>query len=128
MVLILKLIDGSEVIGDVTKIADGYSIKDPLSINYRQRMDTIMPQAGLTRFCPFSKQQTIRFYNDHVLAALEPVPAMAKYYMVALKTVIESMDDAVDTELHIASGDELSNENQAKMAYLERLATKRPLN
>jgi hypothetical protein len=128
MILILKLTDGSEIIGDVTKTGDGVLINEPLAINYRQRMDSIMPQAGLIRYCPFSKQSSIRIYNDHIITSMEPIPAMARFYQVALKTVIESMDEAVDTELHIAAGEELSNEDKAKMAYLERLATKRPLN
>jgi len=129
MVSILKLTSGAEIVGELLASSDeGYSVKNPLLIYYRHRLDSAMPSAGLTRYSPFSKQEKVNFRHEHVINILDPIPEMKAYYFVALKGIVDAMDKNVESELSSIRDEESSNENDAKLAMLERMATKARLN
>jgi len=128
MVSILKLSSGAEIVGELLSSSDeGYSVKNPLLIYYRHRLDSAMPSAGLTRYSPFSKQEKVNFRHEHVVNILDPIPAMKAYYFVALKGIVDTMDKNVSYELNSISEEE-ANDNDAKLAMLERMALKAKLN
>lgn len=133
MITILKLTSGAEVIGNLQSAnSEGFSLKDPLLIYYRHRLDSPMPSAGLTRYSPFSQQEHVMFKHEHVMNTLEPVPSMLGYYEVALKTMIRAMDKNVDAELSSVTSEfnneQLPDDSEAKLALLERIASKARLN
>lgn len=132
MVSIIKLIDGTEVVGKIVQEDQSVMmVKDPLQINYRQRPDTL-PAVYLHRYIPFSSSHTFEFKKDHILSNVKPLVNLEKYYSAVLKTMHESVDSAINEELASAAleaGDEeLTEEEMIKLALMERKAFKMPLN
>lgn len=131
MISIVKLVNGSELIGDLTKDEkDALSLSDALTINYRYKNDYSPPIISLTRFSSFSASKEVQLKPNHVISILEPTDSMIKYYHVSLKNIVEHIDPAIDQELATAAGDDkdLSPESQAKLALIERHVTKATLN
>lgn len=132
MIQIVKLVNGSEIVGDITKEdSNAITLSNPLSINYRYKNDLSPPIVSLTRFSPFTGDKEVIFKNEHVIARITPISSMISYYHTSLKNIIEHVDPSIDQELTAASTDpdeDLSPESQAKLALIERHVTKATLN
>lgn len=132
MVSIIRLVDGTEVVGSIVQEDQNtMMIKDPLQINYRQRPDSL-PAIYLHRYIPFSGTDTFEFKKTHILNQVKPLINLEKYYSAVLKTMQESIDEAVNQELAsaaIEAGDEeLTEEEMIKIALMERKTLKIALN
>lgn len=131
MISIVKLLNGTEIVGEVVKEENEFiTMSDPLTINYRYKNDFSPPIISLTRFSSFSSSKETTIKREHILAVFVPSENMVKYYNVSLKNIIENIDPAIDQELALAAGDDkdLSPESQAKLALIERHVTKATLN
>ncbi len=122
MISIVKLTNGIELIGDIVQYEKEFIvIKDPLQINYRQRMDMSPPTVSLHRYVPFSSHTVFNFLSMHVLNLSVPLPGLVKYYNATLKTLIESIDSSINEELEMAASFYFgeSEDDQIKRAMVE---------
>jgi hypothetical protein len=130
MVSIIKLTNGTEVIGSVLEENKQMLVIDnPLQINYITRSPADPPIISLHRYIPFSNKTIISFKQEHVLGKVEPLHNMVSYYNTSLKNIQLHIDPAIDNELASASDvKELSDESLARLAVVEKHVTKATLN
>jgi len=130
MVSILKLVNGTEVIGNILEEnKQALVIDNPLQINYVAKSPASPPVISLQRYIPFSNKTIITFKTEHIINKVEPLSNMISYYNSSLKGIQEHIDSAIDQELANASGEEeLTPESQAKLAMIEKHITKATLN
>lgn len=130
-VSIVKLVNGTEIVGDVLANDEQVVIvNDPLQINYRQKANSTLPSISLHRFNPFSNSTCMCFNNRDVLSVDSPLPGMVKYYDVSMKVIREEVDKMISDELFdaAASYSEMSEETKVKMAMMEKQVYKPTLN
>lgn len=107
MISIIRLRDGTEVVGDVADTrGDVVVVTDPLQINYKITMNNPAPSMGLSRFMPFSVDSKFKIYREHVTAVCEARDSMKQYYKFALTNYIGDLDKRIDAELVSSSVDE----------------------
>lgn len=130
MIALIKLTNGTELIADVIK-QDEQSVilRDPLQINYRQRMDMSPPAVFLHRFIPFAHNTDHTLRDDHVLSYSIPLPGLVSYYCATLNAIRNSVDKFVDDELTIAANSySEAEEDEIKRAMIEKDSLKPTLN
>ena len=124
MLTILKLNNGNEVIGTVEG-CDEYCVilRDPMHINYRLTAVQPTPMVSVTRYMPFSEDNTIfKFDRSVILHEAKPRKSMEEYYEYALNTHYENIDGIIDTELLNAVKGRKSNDiDQAYRELLEHV-------
>lgn len=123
MISIIRLRDGTEVIGDVADTrGDVVIVTDPLQINYKISMNNPAPSMGLSRFMPFSRESKFKIYREHVTVVSEARDSMKKYYSFALTNYINDLDEKIDMELVSSSvDDETLTESDLYKEILERV-------
>lgn len=132
MIALIKLTNGTEIIGDVIKQDSEFiTVKDPLQINYRQRLDMAPPTVSLHRFNPFASNTEHMFRDEHILNYSVPLPGLVKYYTATLGTIKDNVDSHVNNELVEAANSYLmedSEEDEVKKAMYEMAQLKPLLN
>lgn len=134
MLALLKLQNGTEVIGTVKVNRDNVTIEEPLQLNYRLVATQPMPTVSVSRYMPFSEEVVFTFDKQDVMHITKPKQAMVQYYTSALKNYKMYIDQNIEEELlHAAhSHDENTAEegdvSDAYKALLERIDLKGPLN
>lgn len=130
MVSIFKLIDGTEIIGHVSKEYDSeVMIDNPMQINYKIRSDSLVPVVSMLRYMPFALDPKTVIKKDHILSKADPMNGLVKYYESSIKSLQDSeTDKAIDEEFHNAANGELTEEMQIKLAMMEKAALKTTLN
>lgn len=123
MISIIRLRDGTEMIGDVANTrGDVLVVNDPLQINYKISMVNPAPSMGLSRFMPFSKDNEFKIYREHVTTVSEARESMKKYYTFALTNYIVDLDQKIDMELvNSSTDDEEMTESDFYKQLLERV-------
>lgn len=132
MLALLKLQNGTEVIGTVKVARDSITIEEPLQINYRLVAHQPMPTVSISRYMPFSEEVSFVFDKHDVLHVTKPKDAMAQYYKSALSNYKKHIDQNIEEELLGAAqseeDEESGNVDDAYKALLERINLKGPLN
>jgi len=130
MISLIKLTNGTEIIGDIiNQENETVTVRDPLQINYRQRMDMAPPTVFLHRFIPFAMNTDHTIRDDHVLSYSVPLPGLVVYYAATLNAIKTSVDTSVDNELQEAA--KFYNEDEeeeVKRAMFEKASRKPILN
>lgn len=123
MISIIRLRDGTEVVGEVATKGDMLVITDPLQINYKISMMNPAPSMGLSRFMPFSKESEFKIFREHVTTVSEARDSMKRYYTFALTNYITELDQKIDMELTNSSvdDDEEMTESDFYKQLLERV-------
>ena len=124
MISIVRLRDGTEIVGEVANPTRGdmVLVTEPLQINYKITMMNPAPSMGLSRFMPFSKDGEFKIFREHVTAINEARESMKKYYRYALTNYIIELDERIDKELISSSVDEDSmTETDFYTELLERV-------
>lgn len=97
-VRILKMVDGSELIGRV----DGYDgnaeqrffyLKDPLEVKYRMAVDTGTYAAVMTKYNYFGDETELRINADTVITSYAVSEKFSKIYETSLDTVRKAIED-----------------------------------
>lgn len=129
---LVKLTNGTELLGDVKKTTSGISITDPLQINYKFVSFQPMPTVGVSRYMPFAADTTFTFFIDQVAHVVEPKQTMADYYVHALNNYRQDIDAHIDGELMGVVGKssikKASNKEELYTALLERMEADGPAN
>ena len=132
MIALIKLSNGTEIIGEIIdQDLKSLTIRDPLQINYRQRLDMAPPTVSLHRFNPFASNTEHMFRDEHILNYSVPLPGLVKYYTATLGTIKDNVDKHVDNELTEAASSYLmedSEEDEIKKAMYEMAQLKPLLN
>lgn len=132
MLLLLKLIDGTEIIGDGVNKGDKYIMSNPLQINYFVKTPVSIPTVALHRYMPFADPREFIFYSDQVITAKEPTTGMQAFYNATIKDVCENVDPFLNETLMEKAGQiaevSTSTSNDVATAMLERLVVKPTLN
>lgn len=132
MYTIIKLHNGSEIIGVLLDDKDDYLMQNPFQIFYlRDKTISQRPQISVQKFMPLSKEKTFVFRKEDVLTLSTPIEGIQKYYDTALK-YYDDAEKELNTELSKAAK-ELDEEEilyseqdkDLKDAYIE-YATKKP--
>jgi hypothetical protein len=129
---LIKLNNGTEIIGDVQKTTVGMRITDPLQINYKFVSFQPMPTVGVSRYMPFAANPTFTFTLDQILHVVEPTPAMVEYYAHALSNYRDEIDGHIEDELMNVVGrssiKKSTNKDELYKALLDRLEPEGPIN
>ncbi len=129
MIAIIKLTNGVELIGSITKQDSEFvTVQDPLQINYRQRMDMAPPTVFLHRYNPFAKNTEHTFRDAHVLSYATPLDGLLKYYTSTLNSIKDNVDALVDNELMEAAASFSEESNDIERAMMEKAMMKPTLN
>jgi hypothetical protein len=130
-ILVLKLIDGTEIIGEVFVNSEVLTVNNPLQVNYFIRNPALAPVLTLHRYMPMASQKEFQFMPMHVLSTAIPKRGMVEYYHSMLKDITENFDEFIDNELMekagIANLEDPAHKDVAE-ALLERMVKKPLLN
>lgn len=78
---ILKLLNGEDLIGDVSFTDDHYNIKNPLRVVViPSRTDPKTPQVGLAPWNEFATDKAFTINQFHVVTIMTPVPEFVNQY------------------------------------------------
>ena len=100
MALLLKLKDGTEIIGEsVKKTGAHLTLRDPFIINYRFIAGQPMPSISVSRYMPFSADHIHMFYAEDIRHTVAPSPTFESYYNNALEYCKDVVDRSVEEEL-----------------------------
>jgi hypothetical protein len=129
---LIKLTNGTEIVGDVQKTTVGLKITDPLQINYKFVSFQPMPTVGVSRYMPFAANPVFSFTLDQIVHVVDPTPAMVEYYAHALRNYREDIDSHIEEELMSVVGKssikKASNKEDLYKALLERMESDGPPN
>lgn len=132
MISIVKLVDGTEIIGNVSSKEEGIFIEEPIQITYKIRVDSNVPVISMIRFIPFASEHKVTIKNEHVMAVASPMKGLIEYYNSTIKSLKDTQTDkAINDEFLSAAGseaEELTEDMQIKLAMLEKNVLKSPLN
>ena len=93
MISLLKLVNGTEVIGSIVG-DDGYAlvVDDPLTVCYLQKTAAAAPMIFLQRYSPLSASTSTFFKKEHIMNVMIPLKSMEKYYEQSLKNIALHVD------------------------------------
>lgn len=132
MIVLLKLKNGTEVIGEAAQVEyGGVEIRDPFLINYRFSAGQPMPTISLSRYMPFSAEHVQYFAREDVMHNTNPSKAFELYYINSLQFCKDNLDKTVDNELSEAAEKAAGPKNELLEMYqaiLERTQLDGPLN
>lgn len=130
MISLLRLVDGTEILGRVhTQKDDAVMVEDPMQINYKMRTDSIVPVISMLRFMPFSSEHKVTINKHHIVSYTSPMDGLIKYYDSIIKSLREGeVDRSVNEEFNSAANEELTEEMQIKLAMMEKRSSKATLN
>jgi hypothetical protein len=129
---LIKLTNGTELVGDVQKTTVGLKVTDPLQINYKFVSFQPMPTVGVSRYMPFAATPVFSFTLDQIVHVVDPTPAMVQYYAHALGNYRDDIDGHIEDELMRVVGKtsikKSSNKEDLYTALLDRMEPEGPLN
>jgi len=129
MITLIKLIDGTEIVGSVSiNDTQDITVDNPLQINYFIKTPASMPIVSLHRYMPFSNNNSFIFCKDHVIAQSDPMPGMKEYYTTTLKEISEYMDSELNLSLYGKVEAITEDGDDVTKALLERALLKPTLN
>ena len=127
MISLIKLTNGTEIIGDIIQHKEGVTIiKNPLQINYRNRVDMGAPAVYLNRYMPFAHVHEHMFRDEHIYNYSVPMNGLIKYYNATLNS-LSDVDKSINDDLSDAASFYFgeSEEDMIKKAMIE-VATFKP--
>lgn len=97
---LIKLSNGTELLGETRKTAAGIQVIDPLQINYKFVSFQPMPTVSVSRYMPFAREPMFTFMADQIIHVVEPREAVVEYYYSSLAMYKQMIDQHIDEELH----------------------------
>jgi hypothetical protein len=128
MITLIKLIDGTEIVGESTQTGDKVVVNNPLQINYFVRSPAAPPVISMHRYMPFAGNTKFSFYIDHIVTQTDPKPSMEQFYNATLRDITEYMDPALDTTLSEKADALLEDTGDIAQALIEKMIKKPYLN
>jgi len=127
MIRIIKLVNGTEVVGDIVfENNHVLEVENPVQINYKN-IEAPIPSVSLTRYIQFSKTKKCTFEKHNVMHVIVPLEGLESYYNTALFHFEQEIDQTINRELIKVSMNE-EDQDEQYLALLERISTNQPLN
>lgn len=127
MITLLKLKDGTEVIGKVlTDEKDGIVLEDPFIIFYKASANGSIPSVGMFRYMPFASDPVMYFDLQDIRHNVSPSIAFENYYKSTVRIFEDHMDVEIERELGEAAVYNSSSDRgmqELYKAWLERADT-----
>lgn len=100
MTVILKLVNGIEVVGNLkTKNGDVFVLEKPLQINYRYYQGSA-PSVSFARYIMFTNTDVVPFNRGDVMQCLSARDAFAAYYLNVVDGYYGKLETLVDAEFN----------------------------
>lgn len=96
---LIKLSNGTELLGETRKTAAGVLVTDPLQINYKFVSFQPMPTISVSRYMPFAQEPAFTFMSDQIVHMVQPREAVVEYYYSSLTMYKQMIDQHIDEEL-----------------------------
>jgi len=120
MTIILKLSNGTEVVGDLlNKNGHSFTISKPLQINYRYYQGSV-PSISFVRYIMFSDSENVTFNFDDVMHNVTAREAFARYYTTVVDNYYGELEKVVDKEFDSAAP--ITNKDQLLTAILDQMS------
>ena len=112
MVVLLKLINNIEVVGEVeAETSDLVILKNPLQINYRYYIGS-MPSVSFVKYSMFADSDTASFKRDHIITNHRAREAFVEFYYHSVGDY--SSTNNVDNELKNIVEREQAEDNKSE--------------
>lgn len=121
MVSLIKLKNGTEVVGYIKKIDEKIVIEEPMQINYKTVDYTSVPVISFSRYCPFSSEELFTFDKEFVLHLTPVKKALEEYYTQSIAYYKEVIDKHIDEELYSAVEERKKSSNSYMKDYLKKV-------
>lgn len=105
MYKIVKLTNGTEIIGDVMLNDDDphlVAVDKPMQINYRVFQNVGFPSISLIRYSLLADNTPIVFSAKDIMNIIEPRQKFIDYYVATVDTAFKHYDEIVDDQLNLA--------------------------
>lgn len=122
-VLLVKFLNGMEIMGQVVEINDqSVSLKDIFQINYRiSESGNYPPMISFTRFMMLSRSDTLVFPIDQILTTVVPRQAAIDYYKKACEDYVKEFESIIDSNVQAALAEESVSKEDMYKSFLEAL-------
>jgi hypothetical protein len=102
-VRILKMVDGSELIGRIESYEDSVEhrflyLKDPLEVKYRMEVDTGSYAAIMTKYNYFGDDTELKINTSTIITSYVVSEKFSKIYETSLDTVRKTIEDKESVE------------------------------
>lgn len=98
-VCLIKLSDGTEIVGDVKECIQQFTIiEKPLMLHYRFYLGGV-PSVSFSRYMLFASSNTITIQNSQMIAKTEARKAFADYYQDCVDDYYGDLVSSIDEEL-----------------------------
>lgn len=128
-VRILKMVDGSELIGRI----EGYDgntdqrffyLKDPLEVKYRMAVDTGTYAAVMTKYNYFGDETELRINASTVITSYAVSEKFSKIYETSLDTVRKAVEERESAQAQAQEEEDRTSTYESLVNALSKLTTK----
>jgi hypothetical protein len=99
MILIIKLTNGTEVVGELVKDTPAAIVlRDPFQINYKYFYGPL-PSMSLAKYMMFTDNDTFVFNKDDYLHGYEARKPFADFYLLTASVFKQELAEKIDDEL-----------------------------
>lgn len=105
MYKIVKLTNGTEIIGDVLFNNEDphlVAVDKPMQINYRVFQNVGFPSISLIRYSLLADNNPVIFSAKDIMNIIEPRQKFVDYYIATVDTAFKHYDEIVDEQLNLA--------------------------
>jgi hypothetical protein len=120
-VSLIKLKNGTEIIGQIVQLNEKVILEDPMQINYKYAEATSLPVVSFSRYCPFSIENIFQFDMTDVLHLTPVKKAVEDYYLHAITNYKNTSEKYIDEEFSNAIDPKSSLENEMFRKYLQKV-------
>lgn len=121
MISLIKLKNGTEIIGEIKRIGESILIEDPMQINYKTVDYTSLPVISFSRYCPFSSEDLFSFDMDSILHVTPVRQSLEEYYKQAIGYHKDVVSKHLDEELFDATLAKKASSNSAMQEFLKKV-------
>jgi len=120
-VSLIKLKNGTEIIGQIVQLNEKVILEDPMQINYKYAEATSLPVVSFSRYCPFSIENIFQFDMSDVLHLTPIKKSVEDYYLHAITNYKNTSEKYIDEEFSNAIDPKSSLENEMFRKYLQKV-------
>lgn len=120
-VKLIKLVDGSELVGSVVQETRDYLVVErPLILHYRFYLGGI-PSVSFSRYMMFASSNSFTIQHSQVIVSVDARKAFADYYVECVEEYYTTIEETVDEELRSLL--QSTEKEQALKKILEMMPT-----
>jgi len=121
MISLIKLKNGTEIVGYIKRLDESILIEDPMQINYKTVDYASLPVISFSRYCPFSSEDLFSFSMDTILHVTTVRTSLEEYYKQAIGYHKDVVSKHLDEELFDAVVARKAGTDTAMKEYLKKV-------